>query len=114
MSKDYHPGTLLYDAYDDYETESPKADEKIRTIKADLAVGIDTCIEAAANEFKPEVQNRLLKAASFGKGFVENYPADNVVKMCKTLRLLNAVRHPSVGIPLTYLQYVIFVVAIVV
>lgn len=27
------------------------------------------------------------------------------VQMCRTLRVLNAVRHPAVGIPLTYTQY---------
>lgn len=39
---------------------------------------------------------------------------DNYVSMCRTLRVLNAVRHPSIGIPLTCIQYplVIFVVMI--
>lgn len=46
-----------------------------------------------------------MQAASFGKCFAENYPADNFVDMCRTIRILNAVRHHEIGIALTETQY---------
>ncbi len=45
------------------------------------------------------------QAAQFGKTFANNMDSENYVRMCRTLRILNAVRHPKVGIFLTYPQY---------
>ncbi|KAJ3299233.1 hypothetical protein HK104_009629 [Borealophlyctis nickersoniae] len=113
------PGAILYDAFDHFERGSPRADENIRNIKTELTEAVDTCIEAAAHEVHPQRQRSLLKvgiylnlplmsikAASFGKSFLESYNADKYVNMCQTIRVLNAVRHYEVGIPLTYTQYV--------
>ena len=41
---------------------------------------------------------------SFGKCFLENYNASNFVDMAQSIRVLNAVRHHDIGIPLTYVQ----------
>jgi hypothetical protein len=65
---------------------------------------VDICIEAAGNEFNPEVQKQLLRAASFGKCFLESYNTEHFVNMCRVLRVLNAVRHHDIGIWLTYEQ----------
>ena len=46
------------------------------------------------------------QAAAFGKCFAENYQADKFVDMCRTIRVLNAVRHHEVGIALTETQCV--------
>jgi vacuolar protein sorting-associated protein 16 len=50
-------------------------------------------------------QKRLLSAASFGKSILDIYNSDDFVDMCETLRVLNAVRSYTVGIPLSYEQY---------
>ncbi|KAI8911364.1 Vps16, N-terminal region-domain-containing protein [Powellomyces hirtus] len=99
------PGAVLYDAFEHFEKKSPRADENIRNIRAELADAVDTCLEGAANELNPGRQRTLLKAAAFGKCFLSSYNANRFVSMCQTLRILNAVRHFEIGIPLTYNQY---------
>ncbi len=99
------PAAMLYDAMDAFEKRSAKADENIRAIRADLAQAVDDCIDAASHQFDFEMQRRLLRAASFGKCFCDMYPAENFVEMCKTLRVLNAVRHFEIGLAITIEQY---------
>ncbi|PKK73317.1 vacuolar protein sorting-associated protein 16 [Rhizophagus irregularis] len=99
------PAAMLFDALDHFERRSPKADENIRSIRAELAEAVDACTEAAGHEFSQYWQRNLLKAAAFGKAFLESYNADNFVDMCQTLRVLNAVRYYEIGIPITYTQY---------
>jgi len=94
---------------------------------------VDGCIEAAGSEVSPAFQRRLLevsptrlscctlavepaspshliqtkpKAAEFGKGFTEGIRTDRLVEMCKALHVINNVRIPSIGMPLTYFQFV--------
>uniref|UniRef100_A0A9J7X8H6 Vacuolar protein sorting-associated protein 16 homolog n=1 Tax=Cyprinus carpio carpio TaxID=630221 RepID=A0A9J7X8H6_CYPCA len=45
------------------------------------------------------------EAASFGKCFLSNFPPEQFVSMCKDLRVLNAVRDYTVGIPLSHTQF---------
>ncbi|KAH3746297.1 vacuolar protein sorting-associated protein 16 [Pelomyxa schiedti] len=99
------PAAMLYDALEHYMKNSPKADENVRSIKADLTNAVETCIEAAGNDFNPKIQRTLLKAAAFGKAFLDVYRPDKFLSMCKTLRVLNAIRVAEVGIPITYAQY---------
>ncbi|KAF9437396.1 hypothetical protein BGZ76_000869 [Entomortierella beljakovae] len=99
------PAAMLYDALDHFEKKSPKADENIRSIRPELSDAVEACIVAAGHEISHQYQRSLLKAASFGKCFLEIHNADSFVGMCKTLRVLNAVRHYEIGIPLTYVQY---------
>eukprot|EP01087_Luapelamoeba_hula_P005833 TRINITY_DN1587_c0_g2_i2.p1 TRINITY_DN1587_c0_g2~~TRINITY_DN1587_c0_g2_i2.p1 ORF type:complete len:935 (-),score=149.40 TRINITY_DN1587_c0_g2_i2:178-2655(-) len=99
------PAALLYDALVHFEKKSPKADENIRAIKGDLSDAVDACIEAAGHEPAASYQRRLLRAASFGKIFLDSYVADPFVDMCKTLRVLNAVRLNPIGMPLTFQQF---------
>ena len=86
------------------QRKSPKADENIRSVKAELVDAVDSCIEAAGFEFSHYYQRALLRAASFGKCFLENYNASNFVDMAQSIRVLNAIRHHDIGIPLTYVQ----------
>jgi vacuolar protein sorting-associated protein 16 len=84
---------------------------------------VDSCLEAAANEFNQSRQKTLLKvfervflkillcvlififqAASFGKCFVESYDSERFVKICQAIRVLNSIRHYDIGIPLTFVQ----------
>ncbi|KAI8351246.1 Vps16, N-terminal region-domain-containing protein [Mortierella sp. GBAus27b] len=99
------PAAMLYDALDSFEKKLSKSDENIRSIRLELSDAVEACIEAAGHEFSHYYQRLLLKAASFGKSFLEIHNADSFVEMCKVLRVLNAVRHFEIGIPLTYTQY---------
>lgn len=99
------PGAILFDAYEQFVNKNPKADESIRMIKYELVEAVDTCVEAAGNEINIQNQKALLKAASFGKCFINTYNSEKFVKMCQIIRVLNAIRFYEIGIPLTYAQY---------
>ncbi|KAJ3018065.1 UNVERIFIED_CONTAM: hypothetical protein HDU68_011345 [Siphonaria sp. JEL0065] len=99
------PGAILFDAYDHFQRKSPRADENVRSIKMELSSAVDSCLEAAANEFNSSRQKLLLKAASFGKCFIDDYNAEKFTNLCETIRILNAVRRFEIGIPLTFAQY---------
>uniref|UniRef100_A0A4W3IMZ5 Vacuolar protein sorting-associated protein 16 homolog n=1 Tax=Callorhinchus milii TaxID=7868 RepID=A0A4W3IMZ5_CALMI len=101
------PGALLLEAHKEYEKESQKADEYLREIKDQnlLFEAVQQCIEAAGHEYEPEMQKTLLRAASFGKCFISNFPPDMFVRMSRDLRVLNAIRDSTIGIPLSYPQY---------
>ncbi|KAG2459302.1 VPS16 protein, partial [Polypterus senegalus] len=104
------PGALLLEAHKEYKKESQKADEYLREIKDQnlLPTAVEQCIEAAGFEYEPETQKMLLRAASFGKSFLSNFSPERFVTMCRELRVLNAVRDYTVGMPLTYVQYPLF------
>ncbi|XP_038186849.1 vacuolar protein sorting-associated protein 16 homolog isoform X2 [Arvicola amphibius] len=101
------PGALLLEAQKEYEKESQKADEYLREIQelGQLIQAVQQCIEAAGHEHQPDMQKSLLRAASFGKCFLDRFPPDSFVRMCQDLRVLNAIRDYHIGIPLTYSQY---------
>ncbi|XP_065519120.1 vacuolar protein sorting-associated protein 16 homolog isoform X1 [Lathamus discolor] len=101
------PGALLLEAQKEYEKESQKADEYLREIKDQqlLPEAVSQCIEAAGHEHEPDTQKSLLRAASFGKCFLDKFPPESFVRMCQDLRVLNAIRDYQIGIPLTFTQY---------
>ncbi|NXI90144.1 VPS16 protein, partial [Psophia crepitans] len=101
------PGALLLEAQKEYEKESQKADEYLREIKDQklLPEAVSQCIEAASYEHEPDTQKSLLRAASFGKCFIDKFPPESFVRMCQDLRVLNAIRDYQIGIPLTFTQY---------
>jgi hypothetical protein len=124
------PSALLLDANDAFENGSPSSDEASRAITRSgmLMDAIEICIDAAAKEFDVAMQKRLLKAASYGMHF--DYKDGNTttilggktkavnksnvrpsevallfVEAAKKIRVLNALRHPIVGIAMTSAQY---------
>ncbi|KAK3375405.1 Vps16, N-terminal region-domain-containing protein [Podospora didyma] len=97
--------SILLDAVEQLEMQSPKADDNIQLIRSHLVDAVDTCVNAAGHEFNIHWQKRLLNAASFGKSVLDIYNSDDFVDMCETLRVLNAVRFYEVGLPLSYEQY---------
>lgn len=99
------PAAILLDAVEQLEAHSPKADDNIQLIRHNLVEAVDTCVNAAGQEFNVHWQKQLLKAASFGKSVLDIYSSDDFVDMCETLRVLNAVRFFEIGIPLSYEQY---------
>ncbi|KAF6822914.1 hypothetical protein CPLU01_11735 [Colletotrichum plurivorum] len=99
------PASILLDAVGQLELQSPKADDYIQLIRANLTEAVDTCVNAAGREFSVHWQRQLLKAASFGKSVLDIYNSDDFVDMCEALRVLNAVRFFEVGLPLSFEQY---------
>ncbi|XP_061439573.1 vacuolar protein sorting-associated protein 16 homolog isoform X2 [Rhineura floridana] len=101
------PGALLLEAQKEYEKESQKADEYLREIKDQnlLPEAVEQCIKAASYEHEPEIQKSLLRAASFGKCFIDKFLPEKFVGTCRALRVLNAIRDYQIGIPLTFDQY---------
>ncbi|KAG0418774.1 hypothetical protein HPB47_004610, partial [Ixodes persulcatus] len=100
------PGALLLAASVEFEKKSYKADEYLRSIieENNLELAIQQCIDAAAHEYPSATQKKLLRAACFGKSFIPSMNPDGFVNACRTLRVLNAVREHTVGLPLTYVQ----------
>jgi hypothetical protein len=129
------PAAMLLDAADAFENGSTAADEAARAITKTgmLSEAIEGCADAAAKEFDITTQKRLLGAASFGMHFAfkddpkenrtimggkseEHADGDGVLTMPsqttqkfvatgRKLRILNALRNPSVGFVLTSAQY---------
>uniref|UniRef100_A0A3Q3IFB9 Vacuolar protein sorting-associated protein 16 homolog n=1 Tax=Monopterus albus TaxID=43700 RepID=A0A3Q3IFB9_MONAL len=101
------PGALLLEAHREYEKSSQKADEYLREIKEQSMLGeaVRQCVEAASHEYDTSTQKSLLRAASFGKCFLTDFNPDVFVSTCRELRVLNAVRESSVGMPLTHTQF---------
>jgi len=127
------PAAMLLDASDAFDNGSASSDEAARAITKTgmLSEAIDGCSEAATREFDIATQKRLLRAASYGMhfGFKNSKGSRNVmggnlqegedemdhtmpsritanfVEIAKKLRILNALRNPTVGIVLTSAQY---------
>ncbi|XP_052210322.1 protein VACUOLELESS1 [Diospyros lotus] len=99
------PAALLYDALDHFDRQSAKADENLRLIRSSLPEAVEACIDAAGHEFDVSRQRTLLRAASYGQAFCSHFQRDRFQEMCRTLRILNAVRHYDVGMPLSIQEY---------
>lgn len=98
------PSAILYTASELYAQKSPKADDYVRSIRDKLVQATESCLEAASREWDIDWQKRLLKAASFGKGYLDNYNPTEYVNVGRTLRILNACRYYEVGIPISWDQ----------
>lgn len=98
------PGAYLLEASRQFQKQSHRADEYVHLVKDHLAEAVTSCLEAAGHEFSSDTQKSLLRAAQFGKCFIADYDPTAYVEMCRMLRVLNAVRHQRVGIPLTITQ----------
>ncbi|KAG6541575.1 hypothetical protein Mapa_017028 [Marchantia paleacea] len=98
------PAAMLYDALDHFDKRSSKADENIRLIISSLPEAVKACIDAAGHEFDISQQRTLMRAAAYGRAFCSQFPRNKFKDMCRTLRVLNAVRRFEIGIPLTIQQ----------
>ncbi|KAL1505520.1 hypothetical protein ABEB36_005068 [Hypothenemus hampei] len=98
------PGSFLLEASKHFQKGSHKANEYITLVKNNLEEALNQCLDAVGYEFNLEVQKMLIRAAQFGKCFIPGMNSQKYVKMCRLLRVLNAIRDPKVGIPLTIEQ----------
>ncbi|XP_031845297.1 vacuolar protein sorting 16 [Nomia melanderi] len=101
------PASYLLEASKQFQKKSHKADSYIDLVKDKLDTAIIACIDGASHEFDFNTQKLLMRAAKFGKGFSKTVSPEYYVDMCRILRVLNAIRHPAVGIPITYIQFTI-------
>ncbi|CAL7934755.1 unnamed protein product [Xylocopa violacea] len=101
------PASYLLEASKQFQRRSHKADSYMDLVKDKLDAAIKACIDGASHEFDFETQKLLMRAAKFGKGFSKTTDPEYYVNMCRSLRVLNAVRHPAIGIPLTYTQFTV-------
>ena len=96
----------IFKASREFQKRSHRAEEYIRLVKDQLELAVAQCIEAAGNEWQPSVQKMLLRAAQLGKSFLmDKIDPEVFVAMCQTLRILNAIHHYKIGLPLTYQEY---------
>lgn len=86
------------------QEKSHQSDEYLGLIKNKLEESVNECIEAAGFEFDTNTQKSLIRAAYFGKAFIAGHVPDKYIETCRVLRVLNALRDPKIGIPLTYAQ----------
>ena len=91
---------------------SHRADEELRGIDDNLGQAVEDCIQAAGVVMNSNYQKTLMKAAQFGRAFckgsssnMSTSSSDNFSSMCKNLRVLNALKEPTIGVPLTLTQY---------
>lgn len=97
-----HVSTILLDASQLAQRSSPRAYEAVQAIQHDLVPAVETCIAAASQAWDVHTQQKLLKAALFGKTFVDVYDTASYLQVARTLRVLNAVRDYRIGIPAQY------------
>jgi hypothetical protein len=97
------PAALLFDAMEAFQEGDPKSDEIIRSIlvNSQLEEAVVSCVHAAAAEFDVERQQNFLRAASYGKSFLTSMDPSFFVDTARKLRVLNNIRNPEIGIPLT-------------
>ncbi|PRW05770.1 Vacuolar sorting-associated 16 [Chlorella sorokiniana] len=123
------PGALLYDARRLFDAQDARATGELLDLvrSGELAGAVDDCLAAAAAELDPLKQAALLKASCYGRAFrqleppaaaaqqqqqaeaagssaVGSDPRRQVVEVARRLRVLNALREPAIGIPLTMRQ----------
>lgn len=99
------PSSFLFEAQKKFQERCHQSDEYLSLFRGKMDIAVDECIEAAGYEFCPETQKSLIRTAYFGKGFIALHNPDKYMRICRILRVLNALRHPKIAIPLTYKQF---------
>ncbi|XP_075148026.1 vacuolar protein sorting 16 [Haematobia irritans] len=99
------PSSFLFEAQKKFQEKSHQADEYLSLFRDRMTVAVDECVEAAGYEFCTTTQKCLMRTAYFGKGFIPSHNPDAYIRMLRILRVLNALRHPRIAIPLTIKQF---------
>lgn len=105
----YKPGSTaaaaqLLDARDLFDAGSARSDKLLRQLTGQLDEAVVACATAAGLDLSVLRQRALLRAAVFGRAFASHVPRDLLRSVAVKLRLLNALREPDVGLPLTMPQ----------
>lgn len=100
-----HPLLILLDCVDKLQHQSSKADTNIAFLKLENALdtAIAGCLDAALDEFSPVWQKKILKAVLFGKLYEDGYfNADKYLHVVNSIKVLNQLRSPELGLFLTH------------
>lgn len=99
---------LLLTANEGYLENSGSSGESIRSLQQNeqLLEAVEKLLQAASAEFEIESQEKLLKAAAFGKTFLPPgiFDSNKLVEIIRNLKVLNNIRKEWVARPLTYRQ----------
>jgi len=102
----------LYEAYEDYEQRQASYENNILTEKKGLQEAVEECIDAACFELNITEQLKLLRAAHFGKTFLNpnnsTFDHNKFSYSCKILRVIQAFRNDGfdgLARSLTYAQF---------
>ncbi|GMM49649.1 tethering complex subunit [Starmerella bacillaris] len=87
------PSAILYSCVDQIKSGSPRANQTVNSLeKPILEQAVNTCIEAALDELFPKVQEKLLRAAMFGKSVLPLYDSTTYIDALTRLRIGNNLR----------------------
>lgn len=108
----------LVKSYGNYISKNPSCNDQLRKIGEDLPKTIEELAKAAAHIYwiaqdpdtfsKRDIQNFMIKAAQFGKSFVQKevFNFERFNDICKSIRIINNMRnYPLKPRYLTYMQY---------
>ena len=84
-----HVAALLVEAARIAPTECARAYEAVRAMGADLALAVETCLDAASHEWDTDTQRPLLQAALFGQTWLDAPDPARLVQVSRTLRVLH-------------------------
>ncbi|KAF8057673.1 VCL1 [Scenedesmus sp. PABB004] len=98
------PPAQLLDARDLFDSGSARADRLLRQLGPALPQAVEACAAGAGLELVVPRQRALLRAAVFGRAFAPSVPPGLLRETALKLRVLNALREPKVGLPLTMPQ----------
>ena len=100
--------TDLYNAYLENESRNPSPENNIIEDKKGLEEGVTELLQATYYEMTPEAQKVLLRAAAFGKSFLNKsnstFNHDYFTEVCRNLRVLNNLRSSKACRLITYQQ----------
>ncbi|VDN57724.1 unnamed protein product [Dracunculus medinensis] len=97
-------GAILYEASQKLEKGTPGVYEYLNLIEDNMDKAYQQCLIAAAHQFSPESQKKLLKAASLGKSLLRRQDTSQFVDICRVIRVLNFIRQPHIGFSLSFPQ----------
>ncbi|KAI5961550.1 vps16 [Candida theae] len=99
------PSSILADCVNKFSSNAAKAHANITLLKSDdvLSIAMDDALAVALDELDTSWQKRALKAVSFGKVYAEGaFDADHYLTVLDTIKVLNQLRAPELGIFLSY------------
>ena len=110
------PGAILHDSRKLLGNEDVRASVEILDIIENNTIeeAVDSCLYSAGFTLDSHTQQSLIKAGCFGMAFSPLASKDSkmivgrgnrVIDLARSLRILNALRDPSIGMPLTLVQY---------
>lgn len=105
-------GSLLRKNFSRYTQKKGDMDMKIGVgdmTTEQVLEGIQECLKAAEDELSTFLQEELLRSVSYGQAYLTEEDQEGIANdlpgVARTLRILNALRCPEVGLYLTYEEY---------